>query len=150
MAQNCVSSGVPNRTSARRHVPPTANENGGGAPLIGSDSPTAWLADVLLFRSVDPGAEHRMQTITPLSEPIGDRDPLSIKVVTSELISPYKMDFILSDVSTGSVLSFGKVYASREAFIQATLKGTPCGDRYSKNGSSHFLGSCRSQPHSLH
>ena len=77
-------------------------------------------------------------TATALVEPLTSQEPLSLQVVTSELDSPYAMEFVLADVPSKGVLSFGSAYPTTEAFTKATLADTPCGDPYSKKGVERF------------
>jgi hypothetical protein len=94
----------------------------------------AALPERLSFGSTPPG----MRTVTALSEPLSPHEALSLIVVTSELDSPYSMDFVLDEVPSTGVLSFGEVYPTFDAFARAAVADTPCGDPYSKNGAERF------------
>ncbi len=72
-----------------------------------------------------------MQTVVPLREPIDPDTRLAVRVVTSELDSPYEMEFVARDVPAVGVLSFGDVHRSVNAFERAAFADTPCGDPYS-------------------
>ncbi len=94
------------------------------------------LPERLVLGSTPPG----METMTPLDGAVSSAEPLSLKVVTSELDSPYSMEFTMADVPDDGVLSFDHEYPTIESFAHAVLDDTPCGDPYSKKGPGHFAG----------
>jgi hypothetical protein len=68
-----------------------------------------------------------------------DRVPLSMSVTTSELTTPYSMDFALSDVPARGVLSFDEVFSTVGEFERASIDNTPCGDPYSVDSGRRLL-----------
>jgi hypothetical protein len=80
-----------------------------------------------------------MREVTELQTPITDDEPLSLRVRTDALKTPYSMEFKLADVPGTGVLSFGHVYPTVEEFERSVLERTPCGDPYSKMDPETFL-----------
>lgn len=77
------------------------------------------------------GSVEGMTTLVPLRVAPGSGEQLTITELTSELGSPYPMDFSLDEVpESPHVLSFGRVYAGRDEFERAVRRDTPCGDPY--------------------
>jgi hypothetical protein len=136
------------------------SSDGDGVVIVNAVCPGERVVEITLWRRTDSGPHEElwriagdaplperldlgavpdgMRTAAPLRRPSTAQEPLSLKVVTSELDSSYSMDFTLEDIPSQGVLSFGDVYTTDAAFAQAVFDDTPCGDPYSEKGSQQF------------